>query len=461
MDTYAAVFRSVLHPAWETHLRKRTTLPRYEELRRTQWLRRDELIEFQVRQLQKLLAHAGENIPYYRSQMMQAGLRYLDFKTPEDIRKLPLLTRDVACATYDERSSAVFPFPTIRKTTSGSSGNPLVFAYDRESEAWRQAMKLRGYEWAGYRPGDRVLHYWGPAPRPLPPLRQRIKIFVDRALRQERYLDCVTQDEKHLLAAVDAIRTQRPKVIVTYAQSGGGLARFVVERNLRDWDTIPVICGAEPLFQGDREMMVRAFGPQVFNTYGCRETMLIATECPHHDGLHVSMENILVELLVIAPDGSERLAMPGEIGQVVITDLHNFGQPLIRYVNGDLAVAADDARCGCGRALSRIASVEGRVNEAMTDGHGGRVNGMYFSTIMVPLAHAIRRYQAIQHRDRSITLKIVPTRDYGRDTAQILQENISRAIPGVKLSIQVVTSIPSAESGKGRPVIVERELAST
>ncbi len=456
MDAYAAVFRSVLHPAWETYLRKRTTLPRLSELRGTQWLSHDELLEFQARQLTKLLKHAEKNVPYYQSLMRSAGLGHRDFRMPDDIRKLPVLTRDVASATYEDRSSTAAPFPTIRKTTSGSSGNPLVFAYDRESESWRQAMKLRGYEWAGYRPGDRVLHYWGPAPRPLPPLGQRLKIFADRAIRQEQYLDCVTQDEGHLMKAVWAVRRQRPKAIVTYAQSGGGLARFIVERDLRDWDTIPIICGAEPLFQGDREMMMRAFGPKVFNTYGCRETMLIATECNRHDGLHVSMENILVEILVTDRDGSERPARPGELGHVVVTDLHNFGQPLIRYVNGDLAVAADDARCGCGRAHTRLASLEGRVNEAMTDGRGGRVNGMYFSTIMVPLAHAIRRYQATQHRDRSITLKVVPTSDYGRDTARILHDNISRAIPGVALTIELVASIPSAESGKGRPVIVER-----
>ncbi|MEO6575533.1 MAG: hypothetical protein ABIP89_16915, partial [Polyangiaceae bacterium] len=453
MDAYAAVFRSVLHPAWETYLRGRRTLPRLTELKKTQWLTHDELLELQGRQLRALMKHAEENVPYYQSHMRSAGLGHLDFRTPDDIRKLPLLPRDVVRTTYAERSSTAAPFPTIKKTTSGSSGNPLVFAYDTHSEAWRQAMKLRGYEWAGYRPGDRVLHYWGPPPRPLPPLRQRVKIFVDRTLRQERYLDCVTQDEEHLMDAVWAIRRQRPKAIVTYAQSGGGLARFVVERRLRDWNTIPVICGAEPLFQGDREMMMRAFGPKVFNTYGCRETMLIATECPRHDGLHVSMENILVELLVTDRDGSERPARPGEIGHIVITDLHNFGQPLIRYVNGDLAVAAKDTKCGCGRALSRIASIEGRVNEAMTDGRGGRVNGMYFSTIMVPLAHAVRRYQATQHRDRSITLKVVPTPDYGHETARILHENISRAIPGVPLTIELVTSIPSAESGKGRPVV--------
>ena len=201
--------------------------------------------------------------------------------------------------------------------------------------------------------------------------------------------------------------------------------------------------------------MTRAFGNAVFNTYGCRETMLIASECARHEGLHVSMENILVEILVMGPDGSERPAKPGEVGNVVITDLHNLGQPLIRYVNGDLAVAGDNSMCGCGRSIPRIASVDGRVTEAFTDGRGGRVQGMYFCTIMVPLAHAVRRYQAIQHKDRAITLQIVPTKEYGNDTARILRDNISRAIPGVPLKIELVESIPCAASGKAPSVVVE------
>lgn len=456
MDPYATFFRAVLHPAWETHFRKRSTLPRLQKLRETQWLSLDELTAFQMRQLSKLLRHAQANVPYYRAAMRAAGVGAADFRTPGDIRKLPLLPRALAGETLQARTTTAAPFPTILKTTSGSSGDPLSFAYDAGSEAWRQAMKLRGYEWAGYRPGDRVLHYWGPAPRPRPSLGKRVKMAVDRAIRREHYFDCVTQDEAHLLQAVKMIRTQQPKVIVCYAQSGGGLARFILERGLRDWDTIPVICGAEPLFLADRQLMERAFGLAVFDTYGCRETMLIASECAAHKGLHSSMENILLEVLVIGADGSQRPAEPGECGNVVITDLHNLGQPLIRYVNGDLAIAGDDSLCACGRAIPRIASVDGRVNEALTDGRGGQVNGMYFCTIMVPLAHAVRRYQATQHKNKAITLKIVPTESYGKETAKILRDNITRAIPGVHLKIELVDSIESAASGKGRPVVVER-----
>ena len=83
------------------------------------------------------------------------------------------------------------------------------------------------------------------------------------------------------------------------------------------------------------------------------------------------------------------------------------------------------------------------------------MQGMYFCTIMVPLAHAVRRYQATQHKDKAITLRIVPTEEYGKDTARILRDNICRAIPGVPLKIEVVESIAPGASGKARAVVVE------
>lgn len=456
MDVYGSLYRAVIHPTWESAIRGRPTLARLEQLRRSEWRSKEELESFQFGELTRLLRHAEANVPYYRRVFAEAGVRARDITQVSDMQKLPALTRPLASSTLEERSSTVPPLPTIKKTTSGSSGNPLVFAYDTGSEYWRNAMKLRGYEWAGYRLGDPAIHYWGPPPRPLPPWYKRAKIGLDRAIKRETYLDCVSQNEAAFRETVDTIGKKKPKVILAYAQSAGGLARFILENGLRDWKDINVICGAEPLFDSDRAAMREAFGPGVFNTYGCRETMLIATECSEHDGLHVSMENILVEVVVRDESGNSRAARPGEVGEMVITDLHNYGAPLIRYVNGDLATAGNDTTCGCGRKLARISSVEGRITEALTDSKGGRVSGIYFCTLMVPLASSIRRFQAIQHKDKSITLKIVPTAAYSDDVAAVLQDNVGRALPGIPLTVQLVDLIPAAYSGKGRPVLVER-----
>ena len=452
---YAQVFRRVLHPAWETGLRRRPTLAYWHELERLQWSTRDELEALQIGLLGKLLHHVWAHVPLYRRRMDQAGVGPDSVRTLDDLRKLPILTREQASADPAARLSTAPPLAAIRKTTSGSTGKPLEFGYDLDSEYWRQAVKLRGYAWAGYRPGDLSLHYWG-APAKRPAAQQRAKMTVDRALRREVYVDCGRRGEAELRATVDLVRKLRPKVIVCYTQAGADLARFVLEHDLRDWDTIPVLCGAERLFPADREVIAKAFGPAVFETYGSREVMLIASESEAHDGLLVQMENLVVEVIVREPGGRERPAAPGETGEVVITDLHNFGMPFIRYANGDLAVAGAPGTSACGRAHQRLASIEGRVTETLTDATGARVNGLVFNVMFASVGGAVRQFQAVQHRDRSITLRVVPNEKFDDATRKVVHDVAAKYLPGLPFALETVQEIPTLPGGKRQVVVVER-----
>src|SRR2546423_8189267 len=92
-----------------------------------------------------------------------------------------------------------------------------------------------------------------------------------------------------------------------------------------------ILVGAEKLHPFQRELIERVFGAPVFETYGSREFMLIGAECDRHDGLHLTAEQLLVE--VLEDDGSP--TPQGEEGNVVVTDLYNYGMPFIRYATGD------------------------------------------------------------------------------------------------------------------------------
>jgi phenylacetate-CoA ligase len=299
-----------------------------------------------------------------------------------------------------------------------------------------------------------VVHYWG-TPQKKPSLPKQVKIQLDHALRRERYVDCVAQDEESLARSVQAIRTFMPNVIVSYARAGGNLARYINQTGARDWDDIPFICTAEQLLPHDREEIERAFGRHVYDSYGGRETMLLAMECAAHEGLHTTPENILLEIEVTEPCGRRRPARPGETGEVVVTDLHNFGAPLIRYLNGDLAKAMDDRACRCGRSLPRIAAVEGRKADTLIDGFGGRVHGMLFPVLMLPLASMVKQYQAVQHADRSVTIRIVPFPRFDEETRRFILDRVSQAVRGVPIHLKLVDSIRVSPSGKRHPVIVE------
>src|SRR5262249_14777543 len=157
--------------------------------------------------------------------------------------RIPVLTHEEARFRPEERESRVHPLPTIRKQTSGTTGEPLLFGYDASSDPWRVATKMRAYEWAGYQIGDRVIHFWGMPLASKARLRHRMKIAADRFAKRETYVSCTVVSDEVLAGAAKAIAHERPRALVCYAQAGGELARYILRKGLRTWDKIQVICG--------------------------------------------------------------------------------------------------------------------------------------------------------------------------------------------------------------------------
>lgn len=456
IDVYGPILAKALFPAFEA-ARGRPTVPLIRHLQETERSSPAALRDLQLGLLRRLLRHAYKHTAFYRQMLDERGLTPESFSAVDQLNKLPLLERPILRASLDARTANAPPAPVITKTTSGSSGEPVVVRYNAESRHWRDAIRWRGYGWAGYRIGMRAMHYWGAGPAGVSTWWKQKKVVVDRLVKRDLYVDCTPRSEQALMAAVTELRKFKPHVMVAYASGAGALAKFINDRGLRTWDPIPVMTGAEALVPHDREAIERALGP-AFDTYGCREVMLIGSECDQHDGLHTSMENLITELVVRQPDGTLRHAKPGEIGEVVVTDLHNLACPMIRYVNGDLAVARGDELCRCGRGLVRIGPIEGRITETLTDGQGRSVGGLVFNILFGIIGSVARSFQVVQRRDRSILFKVVPftgERLPDRET-QLIREYAQKYLPGVPLTIEVVGDIPLTAAGKRKVVVVEK-----
>lgn len=452
MDLYAEIVQRALYPLWEGTIRRRPTLDLLRHLEQTQYRCLEEIEALQLGSLRRLLRHSYDHVPFYRARLQAAGLEPEDVRTLEDLTRLPILDRAEVRSAGRTRASEAAPLPTIVKMTSGSTGEPLTIGYDRGSENWRQATKLRGYAWAGHRVGVKTVHYWGLSP--LPPGFKGRKIAADRRLRQERWIDCNVRSSGDLAAVAAELAREPPQVLVCFSQAAADLARFVNARGARRWPDINVICAAERLFPSDREEIVQAFGPDVFETYGGREVMLVAAECEAHDGLHLSMENLVVEV-VVREGGRERPAEKGETGELIITDLHNYGMPFLRYACGDLAVSRGREPCPCGRNLLRIGPVEGRVSDTLLDADGGHISGLLFAVAFTMKGQSLRCAQVVQHRDRSITIR-VECDSLSAETEAALRGYLAPYLRGLPLGFERVDALALDKSGKRRQVIVER-----
>lgn len=128
-----------------------------------------------------------------------------------------------------------------------------------------------------------------------------------------------------------------------------------------------VLTIGETLTDEQRQLFRQAFGARALDTYGCIEIGNIAAECPVCGFYHVNAEAVLLEVL----DERGRTVAPGETGRAVLTALHNFAMPLIRYEIGDRVTLASRGN-RCKRGLPSIAAIAGRETELFVTRAGER-----------------------------------------------------------------------------------------
>jgi phenylacetate-CoA ligase len=143
------------------------------------------------------------------------------------------------------------------------------------------------------------------------------------------------------------------------------------------------------------------------------------------------------------------------VGDVLVTDLHNYGMPFIRYANGDLAVMAEDGVCPCGRTLRKLARVEGRRMDTLRDANGDPVPGMIFASLLQLDAGALRAFQVVQKQSGEVELKIVRGRDWHEDRFAASSARLRGYFKGLPFKVTFCDEIPASKSGKRRPVVVE------
>jgi phenylacetate-CoA ligase len=405
----------------------------YETLNSTQWMSQSQVNELQAEKLRLLIRHAYRSVPYYRSRMRELGLTPEDIRTQEDLQKLPMLTKDDVRKSlhFDIVAEGVSHSELLRISTSGSTGEPFVCYADRAQVEFRWAATLRAQEWTGYRFGDPCVRLWHQTIGMTP--AQTAKERLDAWFCRRTFVPVFEMTEDGLQEIVRLLAESRPTLIDGYAEAFNLIAQYLEARGGLEARPRALMSSAQTLPKSSRELIERAFGCPVFDKYGSREFSGIAYESDAHDGHLVVAEGYVVEILV---DG--RPAKPGEIGEVVITDLNNYCMPFIRYRIGDLAQAVDNSvPSPCGRGLPRIGDIQGRVQSIIqgTDGHF--VPGSFFPHLLKDYEHAIKRFQVVQEEAGAITLRLVKAPRFSDDTLDEIKA-ITRRYLGDGLRIDVV-----------------------
>jgi len=361
---------------------------------------------WQRRQVSRLVDYAVRSIPFYR----ELGVRSFD--------ELPIIEKRMLKEEPDRFVNRREGDRVTVKVTSGSTSEPLKLLKDNEAMAREQAATYRSYGWAGIRPGARQARFWGVPLKGGDRLKNRIR---DWTLNRSRYSAFRYSDqvfESYLLK----MNRRHPTYIYGYTSLIHEFARFLAANRKGD-QPVPglkaIITTAEILTPRMREEIRRGFGVPVHDEYGSAETGSIAHDC-EKGNLHINSENLLVEVI----DDSGTIRLEGE-GRLILTDLHNRVQPLLRYDSGDYGLLTREP-CECGRPLALLENVHGRAYDTVIGPEGKRYNAAFFSYLFKEVqleGETVRQFQVIQD-DREITFRIVKGVDFSERVEESLTSQL-------------------------------------
>lgn len=410
----------------------------------TQWWPVERLASMQLRQLAELVAHARKHSPYYART-----LAHLPAQLDESAwRSIPVLKRDTVQEEKAALRSTHCPQAHGGRETifsSGSTGKPIAVEQTTLTQLFWEAFTLRDHEWHARDVAGKLCS---------------IRFFPDGSATPPQggrgpNWGSATADLVHtgpvamldVRSSVDQqiawLEREQPEYLLTHPTILDTLLRTLEDgRPLRLERLREVRTVSEALPEGLRERCRQLLGVSLTDIYSTRETGYLALQCPEHDHYHLQAENARIEIL----DAGGQPCGPGDIGRVVVTPLHNFAFPLLRYEVGDYAEVGEP--CPCGRGLPVIRRILGRQRNMLRlpDGrcHWPILNYKAMNTI-VPL----RQLRMIQVELERIEVDIVTRHRPDEATELRLGEEIQRNLGyPFKLEFHYVDAIPRSAGGK-------------
>lgn len=443
---HPGLVRHIIFPLHEKIV-GRKTFGYLAELDRLQWLSHGELDEIRLRKLKALLLHAQQNIPFYREQFAGAGFDPRDVKDPQDLKALPLLTKQEIRQNLEKMKWTQSPGGLFRYNTGGSSGEPLIFYFDRRRQAYDKAARMLTHRWWGINVGARELYLWG---SPIEITKQdRIKDLRDRSIN-DSFVSAFEISAESASRIVEKLRKVKPDCIFGYPSSICLLCQIAEKMgfHLGKLGVKVVFTTAEVLYDDQRALISDCFGGiPVADGYGSREAGFISHQC-EAGTYHVMDPNYVIEYL---KDGGE--VGPGEDGEIVITHLDAWGMPFIRYSTGDVAQPGQGT-CKCGRTFSTMQKIQGRTTDFVVTPDGRWQHGLSLIYVVRDIP-GVTEFKIIQEAvdEIRVLLRIEGTLFPKEGKSQIIEGFRKRMGQGVNVDIEIVDEIEKDASGKYRYVV--------
>ena len=426
------------------HIREDRTIP---------YLPLEKVMQLQSQRVQRMIRHAYDTVPYYREVMDLRKLTPSDFRSAEDLAKLPILTPEQVSRNPRHFRSSLYPDKrTVAMRSSGTSGRFREIHYDRQSlflslaHSYRQRKvmarivgNLGGYrEMVCARPGSIsfTIREFFESYSWIPPRLELKRAFLS--------------SQEPFAANIERLNQFRPTVLAGYGTYLGALYRYAWEHGLDIHTPGAIRYGGDAMARGDRELLESHYQVPVLSGYQAAEALRIAFQCERREGFHLSLDLVAVQVI----DDHGLSLGPGGQGNLILSNLTNRATVLLNYRQGDV-VSLSPAPCPCGRTLPTLSSIDGRSDDLLVhpeDGHQLHALGIQSRLHRVK---GVIQVQIVQEALRNFRISVVcdGLLDW-EETSRELRQAMSAVFGNqIEVAVERVRQIALEPSGKVKAAI--------
>jgi phenylacetate-CoA ligase len=395
----------------------------------------------------KMIAHAYNHSPFYHNRIKELGGLPGDFKTLDDIKKIPPLSRIDIQNNWKEIIPENYPIEKLHKgSSSGSTGQPVFYFQDNNAASANDAALYICWSLAGWKLGMKGIHIWGNPSTVKNEWKRTSSKIKSLIFNHKKFPAYQLTDKNKLKALAENIQTDGYDFIDGYTNSIYLLAEFIISQDLRLKKPLKmVLTTAENLHDYQRNAIESVLGP-VFDLYGCGEIHGIANECRLCGKYHVIDTHVCLDYGDIVDEFENR--------PLIITDLDNFSFPLIRYLNGDIGKPAK-SKNNCSIPFSSMDTISGRQSDIIRLPDGGTLSvPSFFGSMLLKKVKGITRYQIIKDKIDHLTINFVTDNEFNDMDLDIVRDALGDYLSDkIFWDINIVDDIPFSETGKFKIVI--------
>lgn len=408
--------------------------------REIQQLSESALAGLQKQNLDKMLRHCVQNIPYYKK---------LGLSSESDpyiwIKSFPIIKKQVIKENQED-FLAEPKEKLIEYASSGSSGIQGIVYMNKQEQSITRAMQLLWWEWAGYKMGSPILQTG------ITDKRSLLKATKDKLFRT-LYTPAFKHSEESIKGLLESINDTSHYFLGGYASSINLFAQVAKKYNIDNISFKGAISWGDKLFPHYRELIEGQFHTKTFDTYGCTEGVMMAAQkdLPYY---YLMSPHVYMEVV----DKNSEEVPDGELGYVLVTRLDCFSMPLVRYYLGDLAIKLPRDEYPEQRELGfpLLKMIVGRDTDIVRTA-SGKFMVVHFFTGIFEFYPQIRQFKVVQRNLQEIEIEYIPEPYFKESLLEEIKNKIQGHLKEVfSVLFKKVDHIPATRSGK--PQIIESHL---